>query len=704
MVEDAGIEVTIGVVNKSVGHEVDLTEMTATPGRPLPLGASLRDGGVQFSLFSRGATKVWLALFRNESDEKPAAEFELDAGRFRFGDIWTAFVANAGPGTLYAFRAQGPTGTASGHRYRSDRFLLDPYAKCIVGPIQKGHGKCLVIESPVSPPVSRPRVPLEHTIIYETHVRGLTRHHTAHVANAGSFRAVTEKIPYLKELGVTSLEFLPIHQSGKLDLGRKHPETGEPLRNYWNYDPIGYFAPMAHYGSAGGHGEQVDEFREMVDSLHEAGLEVILDMVFNHTAEGTEKEATLAFRGLDNGIYYILDESKGYRDYTGCGHTVNCAHPVVQDLIIDCLRYWTVEMGVDGFRFDLATVLARDREGVVQARAALVERIAADPVLRDVKLIAEPWDAAGGYQVGHFGGCRWSEWNDRFRDDTRSFWLGNNGAKGAFVQRLVGSPDLFNHGNRSPLDTINMVTAHDGFTLRDLVSYNEKHNEMNGEGNRDGSNYNVSWNFGIEGETDDPAINAFRLRLQKNLLASLFLSVGVPMMLGGDEFGRSQGGNNNAYCQDNAVSWYDWSLLETNSDLLRFAREIIRFRKNNPFFTRATFPTNGSGTPPREGKVLDVLWMNAIASGQDWHHDDPSLGVWINPAENAQQGLYLMFNTAMEPIDFRLPEGLWSVRIDTARPSPYDIVDAEHAPVLRSTSSLRIKAKSLVVLASVPIR
>jgi glycogen operon protein len=666
----------------------DWAALRVRPGKPVPLGPSVLESGVQFALFSRHATKVWLALFERIEDTQPAREIELAPAQFRFGDVWSVVVEGLKPGALYAYRVDGPNAPTKGHRFDPSRYLLDPYARCTSGDVQHGTGKCIVVEAVAEGPVKRPRIPIGETILYETHVRGLTQHPSSGAEHRGSYRGVVEKIPYLKELGITAVELMPVHQVGRIDLERVNPLTKEPLRNYWNYDPICFFAPMAHFASQGGLGEQVAEFREMVNALHEAGIEVILDMVFNHTGEVDQRYPATSFRGIDNRTYYRVDDRGGYIDLTGCANTVDCSNTVVQDLIVDCLRYWVVEMGVDGFRFDLATILARGRDGQVRTDAPLVERIACDPVLREAKLIAEPWDAAGGYLVGNFNGSRWGEWNDRFRDDARVFWLGNNGAKEAFSRRFVGSPDLY--GNRSPHNSVNMITAHDGFTLRDAVSYIHKHNEANGEGNNDGSNNNLTWNFGVEGETDDPLVNTLRLRMQKNFLASLFLSLGVPMLLGGDEFGRTQKGNNNPYCQDNEISWYDWSLLEKNSELFRFCKEVIRLRKENPVFGRGEFLETA-------GKEPDLRWLNHLGKTQEWRHDDASIAACISGHANGGTVLYIAYNTSLDPIEYVLPQKHWRIRLNTARPSPDDVVPPERAMEILG-GNLHVAPKSMVVL------
>ncbi len=677
---------------------IDPQALTVLLGRAEPLGASVRTGGVRFAVFSRHATRVWLALFDRADDTAPALEIEFDGTKHRTGDIWSIFVKGLEAGALYAYRMDGPFEPEKGHRFDKTCFLLDPYAKLFVGDAPRGQGKCIVVdEDEVWLDDARPHVAMCDTVFYETHVRGLTIHPSAGAQHPGAYGGLIEKIPYLKDLGVTAVNLLPIQEFGERGLWRRSTVTGEELRNYWGYNSIGFFAPSGLYAHQPEQGGQLDEFREMVAALHYAGLEVILDVVFNHTAEGNEKGPTLSFRGIDNGIYYLLDGQGGYLNFSGCGNTMNCNHPLVRNFILDCLRYWVTAMHVDGFRFDLASILGRDRKGRILENAPLIEHIAEDPILRDVKLIAEAWDAGGAYQVGSFGDMRWAEWNGRYRDDVRRFWRGDKDMKGDFATRLTGSADLYQGEGRTPLHSINFITAHDGFTLRDLVSYNEKHNEANGENNRDGLDENFGWNCGIEGETQNPKIDTLRLRMQKNYLATLFLSLGVPMMLGGDEFGRTQRGNNNAYCQDNEISWYDWTLLEKNQELFRFCRQVIRFRREHPVFMRDTYfnvaQADSGGNP-------DVAWFDAAGKLETWDPGDPSLACYIDGAVNGHASLYLMFNPADKAVNFRVPEATWTMRINTAKPPPDDIVPAELARKTRRATQWRLAAKSMVVLSA----
>jgi glycogen operon protein len=668
-------------------------QLVVSPGRALPLGSSVRQDGVRFAVVSRHATRVWLCLFNSQEDETPAVELEFDATRHKVGDVWSMYVRGLRHGTLYAYRMDGPFEPERGHRYDPEAYLLDPYATCLTGDISHGKGKGVVVSHDLDWFADvRPSVPMSETIIYETHVRGLTVHPSAGVQNGGTYRGLIEKLPYLKDLGVTSIELLPIHQAGEDELDRVNPETGEVLRNYWGYSTIGFFAPSERYATICAQCEQIEEFRELVTAAHKSGMEIIIDVVFNHTSEGNEKGRTLSFRGIDNAIYYWLDDNGDYLNYSGCGNTIDSNHPLVRDFILDCLRYWVTIYHVDGFRFDLAAIFGRNREGNVISNAPLVERIAEDPVLRDVKLIAEAWDAAGAYQVGSFGDVRWAEWNGHFRDHVRRFWHGDYGMVGAFATRLAGSADLYQGAGRNPTHSINFVTSHDGFTLRDLVSYERKHNEMNGEGNQDGENCNFSWNFGVEGDTDDLVVNEARLRTQKSMLATLFLSLGVPMLLGGDEFGRTQRGNNNAYCQDNEISWYDWRLLERYKGLHHFCKEIIRFRKQNPVFRRQTF-FNGVG--PDEDQ--DVQWFSLEGTPPAWNEGPPCLGWFINGTFNGGEALYLMFNGNGDTQTFLLPKGPWHVAIDTSQPSPNDIHEKDR-PALGHKHTMEVVSKGLIVL------
>ena len=678
--------------------EADWVEkLQVKPGSPLPLGAWLREGGVNFALFSRHAEKVELLLYDTPDASKHRLRIPLDSDVHRTGDIWHVWVGGLRAGQAYAYHVDGPYLPESGMRYNRHKLLLDPYATALSGTdrwdFAKARGfdpdsprgdlsfwckdnepwmaRCRVTDSTFDWQGDRPlRHPWRDTIIYETHVRGLTIHPSSGATQPGTFLGVVEKIPYFQALGITSLELMPVQEFNEQELTRRNPFTGERLRNYWGYSPVAFFAPKTGYADDG---DPVVAFKTMVRELHRAGIEVILDVVFNHTAEGNEHGPTLNFRGLDNPIYYLLgSDPRHYRNFSGCGNTLNCNHPVVRDYILDCLRYWALEMHVDGFRFDLASVMARDEQGELEANAPLLERIAEDPILRDVKLIAEAWDAAGAYQVGRFPGQRWSEWNASFRDDVRRFWRGDAGMRGALASRLCGSADLYQRSSKAPLNSINFITCHDGFTLNDLVSYALKHNEANGEENRDGMDENFSANYGVEGPTGDVKINTLRLRQMKNFIATLMLSHGVPMLLGGDEFGRSQGGNNNAYCQDNETAWYDWSLVQTHRELLEFTQAMIALRKRHPILNVERFYSDD-----------DLTWFDANGRYPDWSAPDRSLGCQIHAADEEAQ-LCLLFNAEAHAVSFLLPaNAAWRLLVDTALElAGGNIIDNEAATVV----------------------
>jgi isoamylase len=679
--------------------EIKPDTLYVTPGRPFPFGATVYNEGVRFTIFSRHASRVWLALFNHIEDRQPAWEFEYDAKKFRTGDVWSVFVRGVSEGVLYKYRMDGPYDHESGHRFNPDIYLLDPYARAIVGNVDDGTLKGVAAHDYMDWSYDRrPHTPMEDSIIYETHVRGFTRHESSGADNNGTYKGLIEKIPYLKDLGITAVELLPVQEFGETKLGRKNLD-GEELINYWGYSNIGFFAPAGRYACSNSGLEHLAEFREMVNALHKAGIEVILDVVFNHTSEGDDRGPTLCFRGIDNTIYYLLDKGE-YLNYTGCGNTVNCNHPLVRDFIMNCLRYWVAVMHIDGFRFDLASILGRDQNGEVLQDAPLIERIGEDPVLRDTKLIAEAWDAGGAYQVGSFGNgdVRWAEWNGRYRDDVRRYWRGEENMRGAFAARITGSADVYQWASRTPEHSINFVTCHDGFTLRDLVSYNQKHNEMNGEDNRDGADENYSFNCGAEGETDDSEINALRCRMQKNYLATLFLSIGVPMLLGGDEFGRTQLGNNNAYCQDNEISWFDWQLLDKNQDLHRFCREMIAYRKAQPVLRRNAF-FKGI-TDPAHPENADILWFDEKGGQPDWSAAESALACRIHYHQNKGLALCLLFNNSGEEKTFTLPGGTWKRRVYTAAESPEDIITGEQEPPAL-TGEAALAPRSLMVLESV---
>lgn len=657
-------------------------------GSPLPLGVHDCRDGVNFSVFSRHATGMVLSLFDAWDDAEPIVVRSLDPAVNQTGDIWHVLVTGIGWGQTYSWRAHGPWAPQCGHRFDGRIPLVDPNATALVrvapaadakNPAARGTWRSILADPHFDwQGVIRPQRAWSETVIYETHVRGLTVHPSSGVLRPGGFLGVIEKIPYLRELGITAVELLPVQEFDSGDLSR---------RNYWGYNPLSFRAPKESYGSGTAPGCQVHEFKTMVRELHREGIEVILDVVFNHTAEGDAAGPTLGFRGLDNAIYYLLDGDGGYLDFTGCGNTVNCGHPVVRDHIIDCLRHWVSDMQVDGFRFDLASVLGRDTEGRLLDNPPLLERIAEDPILRDVKLIAEAWDAGGAFQVGRFHGQRWSEWNCHFRDDVRRFWRGDAGMRGAFASRLCGSADLYQRGDRTPSNGINFVTCHDGFTLNDLVSYSGRHNGANGEEILDGPAEEFSANYGAEGESDVPQIEAARLRQIRNMLATLLLSRGVPMLLGGDEFRRTQRGNSNAWCQDNELSWYDWRLLERNADLVRFVRGLLAIRARYPALRQERFYTD-----------RDLIWFDCDGGPPDWQSPALTLGVIIHAEEGAE--LCLLFNPSDGAVRFDLPGAErvpWRVLVDTGRPPPEDLSEPAAAP-LAGVGCYDLSARSMALL------
>lgn len=678
-----------------------------TPGEPWPLGARCDGAGTNFAVLSRHATLVELWIFDNAGASDPSIRVVLDRHLHRTGDIWHVRVGADLRGHGYLIRATGPSVSDPRFRFDSRQLLLDPYAALIAAcpahaiPHPDGQEpgvgnqafKGVVTDQEFDwQGVTSPQHPWADTIIYEAHVRGLTIHPSSGARYGGQYRGVIEKIPYLQALGITALELLPVQAFDPRRGTNRHGGGSVERIDYWGYNPIALFAPHAAYASPEAFASPLVDFKTMVRELHRAGIEVILDVVFNHTGEGGRSGPVYSFRGLDNDIYYLLTaDGSDYLDYTGCGNTLNCNHPVVRSMIIDCLRHWTVHMHVDGFRFDLAAVLGRGTDGTVLTNPPLLDEIVQDPILRDVKLIAEAWDAAGAFEVGRFAGARWGEWNSNFRDDMRRFWRGDAGLTGAFASRLCGSADLYQHDGQTAVKSINFVTSHDGFTLRDLVSYAARHNESNGEHNRDGVDENYSANYGIEGPTADSAIQGLRLRQVKNLLASLLLARGVPMLLGGDEFGRTQAGNNNAYCQDNAVSWYDWTLLEANAGLMRFVQRLISIRKAHIVLRAERFYT------PNE-----IEWVGPFGQPPEWHGEQNRLGCVIRSDEAI---LALLFNAAAEACVFTLPGEpmrVWQVCIDTARAAPDDAPDEGSAPQIRDAVAMRVAPHSVLALRALP--
>jgi len=700
-------ESTVGTVR---GPMADLT--TVWPGDPYPLGANWDGNGVNFALFSEHADKVELCLF-DANSRRETQRIEL---REQTDRVWHAYLPEARPGQLYGYRVHGPNDPAAGYRFNPNKLLLDPYARDIRGVIHwsdahfgyrigarqgdlsldrrdnaAGMPRCRVVDSAFTWGDDRPPgTPWHETVIYELHVKGFTMlHPDVPPALRGTYAGLASRpvIDYLRRLGITAVELLPVHTfvDDRLLVERS-------LRNYWGYNSIGFFAPDARYCAS----DSIKEFKTMVKTLHSAGIEVILDVVYNHTAEGNHLGPTLCFRGIDNASYYRLtrEDRRYYMDYTGCGNTLNMQHPRVLQLIMDSLRYWVQDMHVDGFRFDLASALARELHEVDRL-GAFFDIIHQDPVLSRVKLIAEPWDLGeGGYQVGNFP-TGWAEWNDRYRDAVRAYWKGDGGLVGELAYRVTGSSDLYASSGRRPHASVNFITAHDGFTLEDLVSYNEKHNQANLEDNRDGSDRNLSWNCGAEGPTDDAAVLALRARQKRNLMATLLLSQGVPMLVAGDEVGRSQGGNNNAYCQDNEISWFGWQLSKAQQDFLEFIAFMLRLRREHPTFRRRSF---FQGRRIKGTGIKDILWLKpdgAEMSDEEWNNSSArSLGMFLAGGGLEERDRYgsrlrddsflLLFNAHYEAVPFTLPdsesERSWEVLLDTA------VEDAHEARVWAGAS------------------
>lgn len=679
-------------------------------GHPLPYGAILHDSGVQFVTFSRSATAMRVLLYDHVDDREPSEVLAFDRSTDRWGDIWSIFVPGISAGQLYHFQADGPYDPERGHRFDRTARLIDPYARALAGEFQVSDDgiirppKCVVVDDHFDWQGDRHlRRELSETIIYEMHVRGFTRASSSGVDNPGTYLGIIEKIPYLKSLGVTAVELMPVHEFPTNGF------WGEKLQrpNYWGYDPLAFFSPHRGYAAGSEPGSQVNEFKQMVRALHQAGIEVILDVVFNHTCEGNELGPTLSFKGLENQVYYMLEGGGTYyKNYSGCGNTINGNHPIVREMIFLCLRHWVHNYHVDGFRFDLASILSRGRDGELVPNPPVVETIAEDPLLADSKIIAEAWDASGAYQVGSFAQLRWAEWNGRYRDDIRRFWRGDSGQTPALATRLAGSSDLYQAGGRQPYHSINFVTSHDGFTINDLVSFKDKHNEANQEGNRDGDNNNYSDNYGVEGPSRRPEIEALRLRQIKNMLATLFLSQGVPMLLMGDECRRTQRGNNNAYCQDNALSWFDWKLVEKNEGLLRFTKALIEFRRQQPAVRRVDFP---SGDAPRPGELPDVLWFGPDGRRKDWRAGCPSLTCLFSvPPTDAThpkpRHVLIMMHAGRQPREFTIPllpkPVNWRVFLDTRQNSPNDIFPALDGPFPPPLGRVCLDHHSIMVFVS----
>lgn len=689
-------------------------------GSPLPLGASLTPEGINLAVFSRHADSLTLVFF-DVGSEKQSLEIVFDPAVNRTGQIWHMLVVGLDPTKVrYAFRADGAWDPEMGNRFDPKAYLIDPYAHAITGAEGWGDHYALVTYDGRPKTDSRlrcaiadndfewegdhpPNVAMEDLVIYELHVRGFTKNPTSGVVHPGTFHGLTGKLPYLKRLGINAIELMPVQEFFESEIERLDPTTGARLVNYWGYSTTAFFAPKASYAASGAQGGQLREFKELVKACHREGIEVILDVVFNHTAEGDDRGPTLSFRGLDNRTYYILGPNGEYLNFSGCGNTLNCNHPVVREMIRDCLRYWVMETHVDGFRFDLASILGRDVKGEPLSSPPLIELIALDPILANVKLIAEAWDAAGLYQIGVFPAYgRWGEWNGKFRDTARKFLNGHDGVVPELATRLAGSADLYEAGGRFPYHSINYLTCHDGFTLYDLFAYNEKHNEANGENNRDGANDNYSYNHGIEGDPASPEIRALRRRQMKNAVVLLMVAQGVPMLYEADEMARSKKGNNNTYCQDNTLNWVDWSLLEKNADLFRFVAGMIALRKRFTTLGRRTYYT-GAVYPGTE--VRDITWYDTQGGEPEWEEMGRALAFMIGgPVTGTgarEQDLFVALNSEDKAVSVRLPKvknRRWVMAVNTALKPPHDYRDPGQESELDTQKSIMLEPKSCVIL------
>lgn len=693
------------------------------PGQPWDAGAVYSDGGVNFCVFSRHASVVFLELFKKPDDGTPFKTIELNPKLNKTGDLWHVFVAGLKPGALYLYRVDGPFEPEKGHRFNKDMYLYDPKAHALTeGSLFKNVStgkpcplskmpKCVVVDSssyewngdkPLCTPMNR-------TVIYEMHVKGFTSSPSAQVKFPGTYRGLIEKIPYLKRLGVTAVELLPVQEFDEFENTNVNPRTGKRLINYWGYSTVAFYAPKAGYSSDKRPGACVNEFKDMVKAFHKAGIEVLLDVVFNHSAEGNEHGITLNFRGFDNSIYYQLvsTDKRYYVNFSGCGNSLNCNHPVVQDYIMSCLRYWVREMHVDGFRFDLASVLSRDEHGFLTGEAPLPRRISEDPVLRNIKIIAEPWDASGAYQTGSFPGGRWCEWNDKFRDGMRRFVRGDEKMSTEAATRISGSSDLYSASGRRPYHSINYIASHDGFTLNDLVSYNYKHNEQNGEANRDGTDNNLSYNNGFEGPTLNPKIEKARIRQIRNFFTALLLSQGIPMFVAGDEVQRTQEGNNNPYCQDSEISWFNWNDVKEHAGMLRFVRTLIELRLDHRVFTRTKFfegQKSASDISP-----ADINWFNIDGLTPDWTKINRFLAFRLgggagNEALEEDNDFYIAFNMDSHDDTITIPAPTigrkWHRLVDTAIEDDGCILTPGNEELLRNQEKYVILSGSAVVFIS----
>jgi glycogen operon protein len=683
-------------------------------GAPHPLGATIRPDGVNFSLFSSSATGVELLLFDEHDSPQASQTIQLVPSKNKTFHFWHIFVNELKAGTHYAFRVSGPSVPNEGLRHNRNKVLIDPYARGNTKTLWRRDDACndadnvstslrSVVIDPSGydwegdKPLNRP---IEDTIVYEMHVRGFTQSPSSNVRYSGKFAGLIEKIPYLKDLGITAVELLPI-----FDFDETAPVRtvdGKPLWNFWGYSTMGYFAPHSTFCVRPEDGLHLKEFRDAVKALHKTGIEVILDVVFNHTDEGNHQGPTCCFRGIDNRSYYFLVPSalQYYMDYSGCGNTFNCNHPMVEKLIVECLRYWVNEAHVDGFRFDEGSILSRGEDGAPAVHPPLVWQVELDEDLMDSKLIAEAWDAAGLYQIGHFPGDRWGEWNGRYRDTIRRFVKGDPGIVAQVADAISGSASLYQARGGEPTNSINFINCHDGFTLNDLVSYNSKHNEANGEGNNDGNNENMSWNCGVEGETSDAGIEKLREQQIRNFATILMLSRGVPMFVAGDEVRNTQHGNNNAYCQDNEVGWFDWTGPDKHPNLLRFWQQIIAFRKRHPAVRKNSFYT---GEVNKRG-LKDITWHGTKLNDPGWDDSHARALAFMLAGDDTDPDIHVMMNMYWEPLDMAVPviaARQWARAVDTSMPSPSDIADPGKE-VAYPAQSYRVNPRSIVVLVNKP--